>query len=219
MVIFSEDILMKFLKKAQLEIIFLCVMSFSLASTTTLAQSVTGFNVAPIGDKFLVGAELGYDFSPSSGAGLTLRGQKEVDPQAKIDGGLTISGGQREQNLFLGMTYQFFPDYGPQPQFNVRGAFEFVQIDDEHYNNILLAPIFSKGVRIVGQDYYLFAGLPARILVGDKKTQEKRFSLGVNAGGNVPMDFWSPGLVGSVEMYFNIRKSYNAITVGLAKTF
>jgi hypothetical protein len=188
-------------------------------SHTSFAQSVTGLTFVPQGEKFAVGGELGYDFSPNSGAGLALRGQKQVIPEVLLEGGAAISGGKRERNLFLSLAKTFYPDYGWQPALTLKGGVEFSHFDDENFNLLSLAPIFSKGVKVVEQELYLFAGLPARLIVGDDHRQDSRFSLGINTGASGPLKFWQQDLFGTVELYFNARKSYNSVTFGLGKLF
>ncbi len=183
------------------------------------SQSVTGLTFIPQGEKFIVGGELGYDFSPNSGAGLALRVQKQIIPEVQLEGGGAISGGRRDRNLFLSLAKTFYPDYGWQPALTLKGGIEFSHYDDENFNILGLAPIFSKGVKVVEQELYLFAGLPARLIVGDAHNQDSRFSLGVNTGATAPLKFWQEDLFGTIEMYFNARKSYNSVTFSFGKLF
>lgn len=183
------------------------------------SQSVTGLTFVPQADRWVAGAELGYDFSPSSGAGIGVRAQKQIIPEVQFEGGAAISGGRRESNIFFSLAKTFYPDYGWQPALTLKGGVEFSSIDDDSYNILDLAPIFSKGVKVVDQDLYFFAGLPARLIIGDEHSQDSRFSLGINAGATGPLKFWQEDLFGTVEFYFNARKSYNSLTFGLAKLF
>lgn len=195
------------------------VAIFCLSQTILNAQSVTGLTFVPQGDNWAAGAELGYDFSPNSGAGLAVRGQKQIIPEVHLEGGAALSGGRRERNLFLSLAKSFYPDYGWQPALTLKGGIEFSHINDDNYNILTLAPIFSKGVKVVDQEMYLFAGLPARLVVGDDHNTDSRFSLGINTGATGPLKFWKEELFGTIEFYFNARKSYNSLTFGIGKLF
>lgn len=197
-------------------VLFLTIQSLN---TPTFAQSVTGLTFVPQADQWVAGAELGYDFSPSSGAGIGARAQKQIIPEVQLEGGAALGGGRRESNIFLSLAKTFYPDYGWQPALTLKGGVEFSSIDDDSYNILTLAPIFSKGIKVVNQELYMFAGLPARLIVGDDHSQDSRFSLGINAGTTAPLKFWKEDLYGVVEFYFNARKSYNSLTFGLAKLF
>lgn len=200
-------------------VVILILSVFSTFSLNLQAQSVTGLTFVPQGEKYVLGTELGYDFSPNSGAGIALRGQKQIIPEVQLEGGAAISGGRRDRNLFLSLAKTFYPDYGWQPALTLKGGVEFSHYDDENFNIIGLAPIFSKGVKVVEQELYLFAGLPARLIVGDDHRQDSRFSMGINTGATGPLKFWQEDIFGTVELYFNVRKSYNSVTFGLGKLF
>lgn len=204
----------------QMLIIALAFLVLFLSPLTSInAQSVTGLTLVPQGERWVGGGEFSYDFSPSSGPGIGLRAQKQIIPEVQLEGGGAFSSGKRERNLYLSLAKTFYPDYGWQPALTLKGFVEFTNMDDDNYNQIGLAPIFSKGVRIVEQDVYFFAGLPARLIIGDDHTRDSRFSLGVNTGGTLPLNFWKEDFFGTVEMYFNARKSYNSLSLMVGKLF
>ena len=198
--------------------IYLSFMALTLFPYV-FSQSVTGLTFVPQGERFVLGSELGYDFSPNSGAGFALRAQKQIIPEVLLEGGAALSAGRRERNIFLSLAKTFYPDYGWQPALTLKGGIELSHIDDENFNILSFSPLFSKGVRIVDQELYFFAGLPARLIVGDDHKQDSRFSLGLNTGASGPLKFWHEELFGTVELYFNARKSYNSVTFGLGKLF
>lgn len=211
---------MSYAKNSVLSSLLLLVLSsFIFVFQYAYAQSVTGFTLVPQGDQWIGGGELTYDFSPSSGPGVGLRAQKQLIPEVLFEAGGALSSGRRDRNLYLSLAKTFYPDYGWQPALTLKGLVEFTNMDDDNYNQIGFAPIFSKGVKIVDQDVYFFAGLPARLIVGDDHIQSSRFSLGINAGATSPLTFWQEGLFGSVEMYFNARKSYNSVSFLVGKLF
>ena len=183
------------------------------------AQSTTGYSNTTIGEKFLVGADFGLDFSPSSGFGLGLRAQKEVAPKTSIDGGLAMGSGERERNIFAGLTFNAFPDYANQPAVFLKAFVEFAEMDNDNFNLIGFSPIFSKGLSIVNREYHLFAALPVRYIMGSQHGKSSRVSMGLNVGTTTPLTEWNPDLLGLVEMNFNLRRSYNALVFGVAKLF
>jgi hypothetical protein len=153
------------------------------------------------------------------GRELELELKSKLSLKCNLRVGAALGGGRRESNIFLSLAKTFYPDYGWQPALTLKGGVEFSRIDDDSFNIITLAPIFSKGVRVVQQDLYVFAGLPSRLIVGDDHSQDSRFSLGINTGATAPLKFWKEDLFGVVEFYFNARKSYNSLTFGFAKLF
>jgi hypothetical protein len=202
------------------------VISLSLLiaiNTKSHATSTIGLSAGPktaaTTGKSYAGAEASLDLSPDSGPGIGARYAYQNQENTMVDFGLSLGSGERDVNILLGATYEFFPDFGKQPALSLKGFYEISRMEKENYNILGVAPILTKGVQAYQLEVYPFVSLPIRYIVGDKNSKGGRLSHAFTLGTLIPMKEQFHGLTLNFEAQFNLKRSFTGFVVGLSKDF
>jgi len=187
-------------------------------STSTIGLSALPKSAESNGKSY-VGGEVVLDLSPDSGVGLGGRFAHQSEENTLLDFGVSVGSGVRDVNLLAGATYEFFPDYGKQPAFAVKGFYEISRMSKENYNLLGVAPVFTKGVQAYQLEVFPFVSLPIRYIVGDKNSKGGRLSQAFTLGSIIPLKEKWHNMIFNFEAQFNLKRSYTGFVFGLSKEF
>ncbi len=164
----------------------------------------------------LVGVELTGDFSDGGGVGVQARYTQKISRPLIFDAGFGTSGGERSGRLFGGLEYEFFPDYGRQPRFALRGSFESASESRVRKNIFTLTPKFSKGLSFWGNEGHPFISVPVGVDLNSRtKTYRTLIAASVGVAGNLPWQGYKR-LVASTEVRFNVQNSFSGVFFGIS---
>jgi hypothetical protein len=185
-------------------------------STASFAN-VVGLSTHPFTLKNKVlSTELTGNFSSGSGMGIQARYYQKINQDLNVDAGFGIASGERDQRIFLGADYMFYPDYKNQPRVSLKGTFERMSEFNVNYNALGLTPTVSKGFTFWGKEAFPFVALPIKLaLDSDRDSYETISSLAFGITGRLPFEGYKH-LVGSIEGNIDIDSSYTGLFVGVS---
>ena len=184
--------------------------------STNLLASGTGYSSYPLVlEKSLLSTELTGITSTGGGMGVQGRYTQKLNPSMVFDGGIGVSGGERNGRIFANMDYEIFPDYREQPRVGIKTGLENVEEFDSRINRLGIAPVVSKGFSFWGEEAYPFFSLPTKLnLNSDTDTYYTSFSANFGITGNIPVQGYRH-LIGSLETQIDINDSYTALFMGI----
>ncbi len=164
----------------------------------------------------VVGVEFTGVLSDGGGLGVQGRYTQKASDLVVFDAGFGTSGGERSGRLFGGLEYEFFPDYGRQPRFSLRGSFETAREFGVRKNILTMTPKFSKGFSFWGTEGFPFLSLPVGVgLNSQTKTYETMIGVSAGINGNLPWKEYKR-LVASAEVLLNLQNSFTGVFVGIS---
>ena len=188
----------------------------AIAPANILAYG-TGYVTYPLmPQKRLISTEVTGVTSTGGGIGLQGRFTQKINEKMIVDGGIGISGGERDSRFFVGADYEIFPDYMKQPRFSVKTTYTNAKEFDVRRSIIQIAPTISKGFSFWGKEAFPYFSLPMGVnLNGDDKTYETQINASAGISGNLPFDGYTD-LLGNVEATVGVKDSYTALFVGVS---
>lgn len=191
-------------------------IALSLCSASVMAYGI-GYTTHPMAEnqKF-ISTEMTGIVSDNGGMGLQVRYTQKLNKFVSVDAGLGISGGDRDQRLFVSADYEIYPDYMRQPRFSLKTSIE--RADEFKTTNTIIsvAPTLSKGFNFWGKEAFPYVALPFGLsLNGDKNTYETITSLNAGINGQVPVEGYS-NLNANLEIQVGVQDSFTAMLVGLS---
>jgi hypothetical protein len=183
----------------------------------TLFAYGTGVSTMPLPEKkHHLSAEFTGITSTGGGIGFQSRYTRKLTKDMTFDGGLGMSGGERTGRLFLGMDYEFFPDYRKQPRSSLKLTYENSKEFDIRRNVVAIAPTFSKGFSFWGREAYPYISFPLGLnLNTETQTYESNVSMNLGINGKIPADGYRH-ITGSLEAIVGFSgSSFSGIFAGL----
>ncbi len=195
------------------------VFLFFLVVAISAKSFATGIGISThpfTPDENIVNANFTGNFSSGSGVGAQIRYFRRLTQNINIDGGIGVSGGERESRFFVGSDFMFFPDYGNQPRFSVKALYENEDVFGNTVNAIGIAPTLSKGFVVYGNEVFPFLAVPIQLgLDDDTNTYETITS--VSTGFTIPTPIRGfEDLVTNFEFNWDINNSYTATALGVS---
>lgn len=154
----------------------------------------------------------------SSGGGVGLQGRftQKINERLIMDGGIGISGGQRDSRFFVGADYEIFPDYMKQPRFSVKTTYTNAKEFNKRRSIFQIAPTISKGFSFWGHEAFPYFSLPIGAnLNNDNKTYQTQINASVGISGNLPFADYK-NLLGNIEATVGVKSSYTALFMGVS---
>ena len=193
----------------------------SLSVFIFISVSVLGYGIGqstyPLkeGDQFFSTEFTGIT-SDDGGVGVQARLTRKINQEVTIEGGLGVSGGDREQRFFLGVDYELYPDYLKQPRFSLKCSLERAQEFEVARNLLIVTPIISKGVNFWGKEAFPYVAIPFGLsLNSDNKSYESVMSLNVGINGKLPVKNFKE-IKANFELQLGLSNSFTAFLVGFS---
>jgi len=177
----------------------------------------TGYVTYPLmPQKRIVSTEFTGVTSTGGGVGLQGRFTQKLSEKMIVDGGIGISGGERDSRFFVGADYEIFPDYMDQPRFSVKTTYTNAREFDVRRSIFSIAPTLSKGFSFWGHEAFPYFSLPIGInLDSETKTYESQVNASFGISGNLPFPDYK-NLLGNVEATVGVKDSYTALFFGVS---
>ncbi len=176
----------------------------------------TGISTFPLAvDDKLISAEFTGITSQGGGLGLQSRFTQKINEASTVDAGLGLAGGERSARIFAGYDYELFPDYEYQPKTTLKAFVENAKEYGVRRNVLGIAPSFSKGLSIYGQEAFPFISLPFGISLNNKNsTYNTSFSANLGIAGHIPTEN-SKTLTASAEAVIGVKDSFSGVFISV----
>ena len=177
----------------------------------------TGYVTYPLmPQKRIISTEFTGVTSTGGGVGLQGRFTQKLSEKMIVDGGIGISGGERDSRFFVGADYEIFPDYMDQPRVSVKTTYTNAREFDVRRSIFSIAPTLSKGFSFWGHEAFPYFSLPIGInLDSETKTYESQVNASFGISGNLPFSDYK-NLLGNVEATVGVKDSYTALFFGVS---
>ncbi len=208
----TEGFLMRFLQGL--------VLVLALFVVSRIFANGTGYSSHPIPEaERMINIEAIGITSDNGGLGIQGRYTHRLNTDLTLDGGLGISGGDRESRVFVGADYMLFPDYEMQPRFSLKGAYTLSNEFDSTTHNWSIAPTVSKGLSIWDQEIYPFLAVPVGLqLISEGKKYETTITASLGATAPLMIEN-AEKLFVNAEINIDLKDSYTGFFTGLGYQF
>jgi hypothetical protein len=180
----------------------------------------TGYSTHPIPEEQrMINIEAMGIVSDNGGLGIQGRYTHRLNTDLTLDGGLGISGGDRENRIFVGADYMLFPDYESQPRLSLKGSYILSEEFGTSTNNFSISPTVSKGLSMWDQEIYPFLAVPVGLqLVSEGNKYET--TIGASLGATAPLMLENAEkLFLNAEVNIDLKDSYTAFFTGIGYQF
>ena len=147
--------------------------------------------------------------------GIQARLAKKIRSDFLLEGGMGISGGSHSSRIFLGGTWEIYPDFMRQPSFSLRGRIINAKEFGIRHNKISIAPSLGKAFSIKGWVFHPYLSVPYSISLAGDRTYETSLNATAGIVGNLPIRRYRH-LIGGFEAMAGLNGGFVGFFAGLS---